>query len=439
MGLLEPTRSHLAYLAVSVFLVLFALLSSFIKNRLHASEPPLALLYGVLVGPRGVDLMNPEGWADRDDLQEEFSRFVLGVQCFVIGIELPQGYIRRSWRSLAVLLGPVMVSSWVISAALAKLVFSEYRWQTCFAIAACLSPTDPILAASILGDAHFADRIPRRLRDLLKAESGGNDGVAISLLWLAIYKIRDGTPGQVIKDWTTHTLLYECLLGAVVGLAIGLAGNRLLKLASDRDTVAKSSYLAFYLLLATLSLGIGATLGFDDFVVSFASGVGFSSVESFHEPMREAELPQVVDLLFNASFFIYFGSTIPWTTLGHNIGPLLGFAALVMLLRRLPPMLALWRFAPDLLTVREALFCGWFGPVGVGAIHIAQLLRAEVDADEPVYDAVLPIVYAVVLVSTLLHGFSTGAISLYSHLARDADRRASVPGAETDLLDGFHD
>ena len=439
MGLLEPTRSHLTYLAASTFLVLFALASDFVKNRLHASEPPFALLYGIAVGPRGLHIIAPSHWFDADDLREEFTRFVLGVQCLVIGIELPRGYLRRTWRSLTMLLGPVMVSSWVICAVLAKLVLREHEWQTCFAIAACLTPTDPILSASILGDSHFSNRIPKRLRDLLKAESGGNDGVALPLLWLAIYQIRDQEPGRVLKDWTTHTLLYECLVGVAVGLVIGYGSNRLLKLASDGGTIGKASYLAFYLVLATFSIGVGSTLGLDDFVVCFAAGVGFSSVDDFHEPVREAELPTIIDTLFNATFFIYFGSTIPWETLHDHTGRLVGYAALVMLLRRLPPMLLFWRAVPDIRTAREALFCGWFGPMGVGAIHIAQLLRSQVDKDEAVRDAVIPVVYTVVLVSTLVHGFSTGTISIYSHFARDQDRRASVPGAETDLLDGFHD
>jgi hypothetical protein len=46
---------------------------------------------------------------------------------------------------------------------------------------------------------------------------------------------------------------------------------------------------------------------------------------------------------------------------------------LVLILRRLPIMIALYRFIPDVKTLREACFSGHFGPIGVGAIFISTL------------------------------------------------------------------
>lgn len=42
-------------------------------------------------------------------------------------------------------------------------------------------------------------------------------------------------------------------------------------------------------------------------------------------------------------------------------------------------MLALKPFIPDIKSWREALFCGHFGPIGVGAIFISILARAELE------------------------------------------------------------
>ncbi len=47
----------------------------------------------------------------------------------------------------------------------------------------------------------------------------------------------------------------------------------------------------------------------------------------------------------------------------------------VLLTKRIPIVLALWKFIPDIKTFREAVFCGHFGPMGVGAIFIATLGR----------------------------------------------------------------
>lgn len=48
---------------------------------------------------------------------------------------------------------------------------------------------------------------------------------------------------------------------------------------------------------------------------------------------------------------------------------------LVLLLRRIPIVLATYKWIPDIKTFREAMFAGWFGPMGVGAIFISTLAR----------------------------------------------------------------
>lgn len=45
---LEPTGPHVTYLVLTFFLILYALFSLMIRNRLHLSEPPLATLFGIV-------------------------------------------------------------------------------------------------------------------------------------------------------------------------------------------------------------------------------------------------------------------------------------------------------------------------------------------------------------------------------------------------------
>jgi sodium/hydrogen antiporter len=56
---IEPTPAHLVYLILSIFLILYTLFASFVRNRLHLSEPPLALLFGIILGPRGLGWLTP--------------------------------------------------------------------------------------------------------------------------------------------------------------------------------------------------------------------------------------------------------------------------------------------------------------------------------------------------------------------------------------------
>jgi hypothetical protein len=71
---LEPTPAHLTFIILSAFLILYALLSSFIRNRLHLSEPPLATLVGIIFGPRGLKIFTPLDWGFGDNVVQEFVR-----------------------------------------------------------------------------------------------------------------------------------------------------------------------------------------------------------------------------------------------------------------------------------------------------------------------------------------------------------------------------
>lgn len=47
----EATPAHVAFVTFSIFLIVYASFSNYIRNNLHLSEPPLAVLYGIILGP----------------------------------------------------------------------------------------------------------------------------------------------------------------------------------------------------------------------------------------------------------------------------------------------------------------------------------------------------------------------------------------------------
>jgi sodium/hydrogen antiporter len=67
---------------------------------------------------------------------------------------------------------------------------------------------------------------------------------------------------------------------------------------------------------------------------------------------------------------------VPWR--------LVAIAILILVFRRIPIILLLKPIIPDIRTWREALFCGHFGPIGVGAIFISILARAELETGHTV-------------------------------------------------------
>ena len=431
---LSINKPHLVYIILGGFTSLFMLCSSVIKERLYIGEATVATVCGIIFGPHGANLINPMTWGNTDQITLEFSRIVLVVQCFAVGVELPRAYMEKHWRSVTLLLVPVMTFGWLVTSLFIWAVFHSWlNWLECLCVAACVTATDPVLASSVVGKGKFAKRIPKHLRDLLSSESGSNDGMAFPFVYLAIYIIRYGPKADpVALHWFCYTILYECLFGAFYGFVVGYIARRLIRLAHEREWIDRESFLVFYFVLALFCAGSGALLGLDDLLVGFAAGVGFSNDGWFTEKTEESHVSNVIDLLINLSFFVYFGSIIPWDQFnarhsGLDLWRLVVIAVLVLFFRRLPIMLALKPIIPDLKTWREALFAGHFGPIGVGAIFIAILARAELETEDTTPLAVLPeppfphlnvieliwpITTFLVITSIVVHGSSIAVFTL---------------------------
>lgn len=454
---LEPTPAHFTYLILAAFLIFYALFSHFIRNRLHLSEPPLATLVGILFGPRGIGVLDPSEWGLADNITQEATRIIVGVQVFAVGVELPKAYFARHWRSVGMLLGPVMTFSWLVTALCVYLVVKT-DFRTALIISACLAPTDPVLAASVLADSHFANRVPRRLRHMLSAESGCNDGVSFPFLFIGVYAILKPTISSAVKEWFISTILWQCALGLLLGFLIGHSANRVLRFSEAKEYTNTASLFVFYFLLAVFSIGVGSVLGLDDFLVAFGAGLGFAWDGWFARKTKETHLPEVLDLLLNSSMFVYFGSIIPWTdfngtpqTPSLSPGRLLALLILIILFRRIPVVVALKRWIPDIRTYREALFCGHFGPMGLGALFLVIEARAQLEtstslplphppAQSPhkgAIETIWPVVCFVILGSTMIHGLSVALISVGGHYSRHEGERASLLGAETEGLTGM--
>lgn len=437
---LSVNKPHLVYIILGGFTTLFMLCSSVIKERLYIGEATVATICGIIFGPHAADLIDPGTWGNTDQITLEFSRIVLVVQCFAVGVELPKAYMERHWKSVTFLLVPVMTFGWLITSLFIWALFgSHLNWLDSLCIAACVTATDPVLASSVVGKGKFAKRVPKHLRDLLSAESGCNDGMAFPFIYLAVYIIRyKGHPNEVSLHWFCYTILYECIFGAIFGFLVGYFARVAVRAAHERDMIDRESFLVFYFVLALFCAGAGSMLGADDLLIGFAAGIGFSNDGWFTEKTEESHVSNVIDLLINLAFFVYFGTIVPWAQfnsgfLGLDVWRLVVLALLVLFFRRIPIMLALKPLIPDIKTWREALFAGHFGPIGVGAIFIAILARAELESEHGsttplavlppddfphnnIIELIWPITTFLVITSIVVHGSSIAVFTLGKHI-----------------------
>lgn len=283
----EVNAPHLIYVGLGFFIVIFGMLSLFIKEKLYLGEAPIAALFGIIVGPAALNLFNPSSWAGNetrapgghitDEITLEIMRVTIALSVFAVGVELPKKYLLRHWRSILLLLGPVMLWGWIVTAAFIRALVPGLDFLNCLVIAACVTPTDPILAQAVVGGPWAEKHVPAHLRYMLQCESGCNDGAAFPFLYLALFLTvhRDNT-GKAIAEWFYDALAYQIIFGTLLGALIGWAARKAMRFAERKKFVDRESFVAQYVSLAIASMGVNVLLGSDDLLAAFACGTAFA-------------------------------------------------------------------------------------------------------------------------------------------------------------------
>ncbi|RKF74377.1 putative Na antiporter C3A11.09 [Golovinomyces cichoracearum] len=253
---LSINQPHLSFMILGGFTSLFMLCSSFFKDQLYTNEATFGTLCGIAFGPHGANVINPMSWGNIEQLTLEFSRVVLVIQCFTVGVELPIRYVEKHWKGLLFLLIPVMSFGWLLTSLIIWWMLPSLSWLDSLCISACVTATDPVLANSLVGKGKFSEKVPKRLRDLLSAESGANDGLAFPFIYLALFLLeyRSNT-GKAVLDWFLLIVMYECVFGCIYGFTIGYIARQGIKLAEKHNLIDRQSFLVFYFVLALFCAG----------------------------------------------------------------------------------------------------------------------------------------------------------------------------------------
>lgn len=146
---LDVSNVSKAYAVLGGFIVIYGLVSYVAKDRLYLSEPLIAVTVGIITGPYVLGWIDPLSWGSTENtnyVTYEFSRLVVGVQVLFTGISLPKAYLRKEALSLVVLLFGVMTIAWFVSALLIWGLIPNLTYLESLAIAAAITPTDPVLA-----------------------------------------------------------------------------------------------------------------------------------------------------------------------------------------------------------------------------------------------------------------------------------------------------
>ncbi|MDP8926212.1 MAG: cation:proton antiporter [Actinomycetota bacterium] len=390
---------NVALAAVGGLLVVLGLLTNLIKDTVFVSEPLLALLAGVLIGPAAFGLLDLAAFGDREVILEGAARLTLAVALMGVALRLPVGYFSRNWRSLVVLLGLLMPLMWLSGGLLAYLILG-LSFPVAMLVGAVVTPTDPVVASSIVTGGVADRNLPERLRHAISAESGFNDGLAYPFVLLPILFLMR-PPGDALSHWLAYTILWEVGAAVVLGALVGYGTGRLLMWAEARETSEHASLLTVALALALAALGAASLIGSDGILAVFVAGMAFDATTRSEAEEQRERVQEAITRFFDLPIFVLLGMALPWEGWLSLGWAGLSLAVAVLLLRRLPAVLALSPLIGQTRGRRDALFVGWFGPIGAAALYYAALAHRETGNEE-----IWVVGSLIICASVLAHGLT---------------------------------
>ncbi|WP_137145857.1 potassium/proton antiporter [Mycolicibacterium sp. CR10] len=402
-------------LYVALFIGGLVLLASIAATRLAtgAGLPSLLLFLGVgvLVGEDGLGLE-----FDNAQLAQDIGTAALGIILVEGGLTTRFSDIRKVLAPAGVLATVgVAVSTLVTAAAVHWLL--GMPWQLALLLGAIVSSTDAAAVFSVLR----VVPLPRRLSGLLEAESGFNDAPAVILVLLF-----SATPLLLEPGALAVTMLYELVVGTLIGLGAGFLGAMTLR----RIALPAAGLYP----LATFGLGMVAfaaagSAHASGFLAAYLAGVVLANSGLPHRSATRS-FAEGAGWLAQIGVFVILGLLVsPDELLDEVVPAIITGLVLLLLARPLSVAVSLIGFK---VPWREQAFLSWAGLRGAVPIVLATY---PIVAGVPDSGRLLNIVFILVVLYMLIQGPSLRRVAEWLDLIpRDTTREIQVDAAPLDVL-----
>ncbi len=292
-----------------------------------------------------------------------------------------------------------------------------FGWKLGLVLGSLVAATDAIAAtatAKRLG-------LPRRITDLLEAESLVNDGSGLVALKFTLALVVTGITPSVAKG--AGTLLYLVLAAVVIGLAVGVAVHRIQERIDDAPVEITISlvtpYIAYLAAERLQCSGVLATLACGLYLGRRSSGF-----YSLHARIEASAVWRTLDFILNGLVFLVLGLQLPYIV--SDIGGVSArsvimdgaiFSAVVVLLRYLWVYPAEWisrrlqrlrRRQARKVSSGEVFLIGWAGMRGVLALAAAFSLPEKLGngAPFPFRNLIIFLTFCVIFATLVVQGLT---------------------------------
>jgi sodium/hydrogen antiporter len=302
-----------------------------------------------------------------------------------------------SWPTRLLLVG--LPLTMLAGTGVGVLVFPGMALASVFLLSTMLCSTDAALGQKVVSDSS----VPDRVRQALDVESGLNDGLAVPFFLVALdlanAELTTGITWAVAKNAAE-----QVGWGLVAGVAAGLFGALLFRLAVRRSWIGGEWRQIVVLAAALLAYALALTLGGSGFIAAFVGGLAFGRF-SGQQGSAVTLFTEEAGGLLAAVTWIGFGALALGLALPHVTWQVVLYAALSLtFVRMVPVAIAL---ASQGMRRPTVAFIGWFGPRGLASVVFALIV---LERGVPEEHTLLTTVVLTVALSVLLHGLTSAPL-----------------------------
>ena len=377
-------------------LALFILVYSSVAGRVErtwVSGPIVFTIFGLLIGPVGLDLLSFE--TDRETLST-LAELTLALVLFIDAADADMGVLRKTKELPIRLLLIGLPLTILLGFGVGVLLVEKLSLFEVALLATMLAPTDAALGKAVVTN----EAVPNPVRQGLSVESGLNDGICVPILFVFL-ALATGKAGEE-GPWQLAIMLVaeEIGIGLAVGLVLTAMAGLLLKFAKGQGWLTHTWIQLPVVALALGCFAVAQFLGGSGFIAAFSGGLLFGVLAKQHreEFLRAAE--GIGDTLALITWVI-FGAAVVGQAVGQFSWLILLYAVLSLtLIRMLPVFLSLTGMG---VSTEGKLFIGWFGPRGLASIVFAVIV---VNANVPNSGPIAMTVVCTIILSILGHGIT---------------------------------
>jgi potassium/hydrogen antiporter len=389
--------------------LLVAVLAVRVSVRLGFPSLVLYLAIGVVLGEAGIGIQ-----FENASLTES-----LGLAALVL--ILTEGGLTTRWPDVRTALWPgvllstvaVAVSIGVTGVALHLLL--GFDWRLALLWGAVLSSTDAAAVFSLLRNV----AVSRRLAGALELESGMNDAAA----YIAVVLLASGSG----FTWSLpFTVLYELVVGGILGVALGWFGAAALRRAA---LPATGLYPLATVAVSVLAFSAGSAIHASGLLAAYVAALVLGNSKLPHRT-DTLSFAEGLGLLSQIGLFVLLGLFMSPARLLDAIVPGLVAGAVVVLLAR--PVSVVLALLPFRMPWREQAFLSWAGLRGAVPIVLAMIPITE---GLPSARHLVDGVFVLVIVLTLVQGSTLQLVASLLGLGKGAhSREVDVDAAPLDEL-----